>query len=87
MSDSISNEGETTCPKAAPADTTADPDSSYVKNLLDCEQQAIDQFDKAIMTLSGGAIAISFAFLKDIVRSGFISDFVPFWPGTMRFCL
>jgi hypothetical protein len=24
---------------------------------------------------------------SDMPRSGFISDFVPFWPGTMRFSL
>jgi hypothetical protein len=40
----------------------------YRKLLIDNEQDAIDEFDKAIITLSGGALAISFAFIKDIVK-------------------
>jgi hypothetical protein len=42
--------------------------AEYRKLLIANEQDAIDEFDKAVITLSGGALAISFAFIKDIVK-------------------
>ncbi len=42
--------------------------AEYRKLLIANEQDAIDEFDKAIIALSGGALAISFAFIKDIVK-------------------
>jgi hypothetical protein len=43
-------------------------DADYLRMLTDCEHGAIDQFDKTVLTLAGGAFAVSFAFLKDIVK-------------------
>jgi hypothetical protein len=45
-----------------------DADADYLKTLVECEHQAIDQFDKTVLTLAGGAFAVSFAFLKEIVK-------------------
>ena len=45
-----------------------DLDPAYLQSLTKCEQDMIDEFNKAVMTLSGGAIGVSFAFLKDIVK-------------------
>jgi hypothetical protein len=41
----------------------------YRKLLINTEQKAQDDFDKTIITLSGGALGITFAFIKDIVGS------------------
>jgi hypothetical protein len=41
--------------------------SIYRKSLLSAEQQMQTEYDKGVMTLSGGALGISFAFLKDVV--------------------
>ena len=49
-------------------DTGTVQDAAYLSTLVECEHQAIDQFDKTILALAGGAFAVSFAFLKDIVR-------------------
>jgi hypothetical protein len=46
-----------------------DDHSDYCRMLMECEQKMIDEFDKAVMALSGGAIGVSFAFLKDIVKT------------------
>ncbi len=35
--------------------------------LVEAEQQVQDDFDKAVLSLSGGALGISFAFVRDIV--------------------
>jgi uncharacterized iron-regulated membrane protein len=43
-------------------------DREYLKCLSESEFQAIDQFDKTVLTLTGGAFGVSFAFLKDIVK-------------------
>lgn len=43
-------------------------DRDYLKTLQESEFQAIDQFDKVLLTLTGGAFGVSFAFLKDIVK-------------------
>ena len=45
-------------------------DEDYLKSLMDSEFQAIDEFDKKIFALAGGAFGVSFAFLKDIVTPG-----------------
>jgi heme/copper-type cytochrome/quinol oxidase subunit 1 len=44
-------------------------DKEYLKSLRESEFQAIDQFDKVILALAGGAFGVSFAFLKDIVKA------------------
>ncbi len=39
----------------------------YRALLISIEQKAQDDFDKTILTLSGGALGITFAFIKDII--------------------
>ncbi len=39
----------------------------YRDTLLTAEQKAQENFDKTILALSGGALGITFAFIKDIV--------------------
>lgn len=39
----------------------------YLATLRDCEFDAIDRYDKTLLTLTGGAFAVSFSFLKDIL--------------------
>ena len=46
---------------------TDEPLKEYRVYLLDSEQKAQEEFDKTVLTLSGGALGISFAFIKDIV--------------------
>jgi hypothetical protein len=41
--------------------------ASYRQALCSAEQTMQSEFDKAVMTLSGGALGISMSFLKDIV--------------------
>lgn len=43
-------------------------DQDYLKLCQENEQEAIDQFDKHIIALVSGAFAISFVFLKDVVK-------------------
>ena len=39
---------------------------SYRQHLVLAEQKAVEAYDKAVMALSGGALGVSFAFLRDI---------------------
>ena len=41
----------------------------YIKDLVESEKDAQDNYDKTILTLSSSAFGISFAFIKDIVGS------------------
>lgn len=43
--------------------------SAYRSLLLNIEQKMQSDFDKAVMTLSGGALGISFTFLKEVVKA------------------
>lgn len=43
------------------------PDPKYRDLLVSLDQESQRDYDKAILTLSGGALGISFAFFKDIV--------------------
>jgi hypothetical protein len=49
--------------EAKPADQLAD----YRKWLVAAEQKSQEDFDKTVLALSGGALGISFVFLKDVV--------------------
>jgi len=40
---------------------------AYRDHLIKAEQKAQEDFDKTVITLSGGALGISFAFVKDVV--------------------
>jgi hypothetical protein len=44
--------------------------SQYRQHLILAEQKAIEDYDKTVLTLSGGAIGVSFAFVTDVVGSG-----------------
>jgi hypothetical protein len=44
----------------------------YRKLCVAAEQKAQDDFDKSVLALSGGALGVSFAFIKDIVGPGAI---------------
>lgn len=56
----------------------SDPMADYRKWLIAAEQKSQEDFDKTVLSLSGGALGISFVFLKDvigpqpIVLSGFL---------------
>jgi hypothetical protein len=39
----------------------------YRSHLITSEQKAQEDFDKTVVSLSGGALGVSFAFLKDII--------------------
>src|ERR1051325_8367007 len=64
--------------RAAPEEGTAKEDETmlddalfeYRNHLVLAGQKAQEDYDKAVMTLSGGALGVSFAFLKDIVGPG-----------------
>lgn len=56
---------------------TKTPPSEYRQWLISAEQKAQDDFDKAVLSLSGGALGISFIFVKDIIGPGVIHD--PVW--------
>jgi predicted phage tail protein len=56
---------------------TKTPPSEYRQWLISAEQKAQDDFDKAVLSLSGGALGISFIFVKDIIGPGVIHD--PAW--------
>jgi hypothetical protein len=48
--------------------------SDYRKSLQALEQQMQSQYDKAVMALSGGALGLSFSFLKEVVgKKGIVS--------------
>jgi len=46
----------------------------YRKHLVVAEQKAQEDFDKTIITLSGGALGISFAFIGNVIRDKPIID-------------
>lgn len=48
------------------------PPSEYRQWLIAAEQKTQDDFDKAVLSLSGGALGISFVFVKDIIGPGLI---------------
>lgn len=43
------------------------PPDEYRKWLIEAEHKAQDNFDKAVLSLSGGALGVSFIFVKDII--------------------
>ncbi len=49
------------------AKTFQDNLTAYRQSLLVAEQSMQSEYDKSVMTLSGGSLGVSFAFLKDIV--------------------
>jgi hypothetical protein len=45
----------------------------YRKEIATMEQKTQEEYDKTIITLSGGALGVSFAFLKDVLGAGTIN--------------
>lgn len=66
-----------TDPKCDPAQVPSAADEHYRQWLVAAEQKAQEDYDKTVITLSGGALAISFAFVKDILGDGPIKS--PGW--------
>jgi hypothetical protein len=60
----IVNEVATTEPGSDPAL------EGYRAHVIVAEQKAVEEFDKAVMALSGGSLGFSIAFIKDIVGTG-----------------
>lgn len=48
--------------------------AEYRKHLLVAEQKAQEDFDKTVITLAGGALGISFAFIGNVIRDKPIID-------------
>jgi hypothetical protein len=67
----MADQGATTAlePKRAPAE--------YRQSLVAAEQKCQDDFDKTVLSLSGGALGVSFVFVKDIVGTASIAH--PSW--------
>lgn len=53
--------------KADAAD--ASEEDPYRQLLVELEQKALASYDKTLITLSGGALAVSIAFLKDVLSA------------------
>ncbi|RZZ85025.1 hypothetical protein [Pseudoxanthomonas winnipegensis] len=68
-------------PKCDPAQALSAADEQYRQWLVAAEQKAQEDYDKTVITLSGGALAISFAFVKDILGDGPIKH-----PGWLVAC-
>jgi hypothetical protein len=45
----------------------------YRTHLVEARQKAFEDFDKTVLALSGGALGVSFAFVKDLVGPGPLS--------------
>jgi len=43
---------------------------AYREHLIKAEQESLRDYDKTLLSLSGGALGISFAFIRDIVGDG-----------------
>jgi hypothetical protein len=64
-------------PVAPASDIEDEPDddlSEYRKHLLSVDQKSQEEFDKTVLSLSGGALGISFVFLKDVIGPNPIVD-------------
>jgi hypothetical protein len=46
----------------------------YRKHCVSAEQKSQEDYDKSVLTLSGGALGVSFAFLKDVVGPGALAQ-------------
>lgn len=46
----------------------------YRKHLVSAEQKSQEDFDKTVLSLSGGALGISFVFLKDVIGQNPVSS-------------
>ena len=53
--------------KGSPESERQTVDPAYRNHLVLAEQKSQDDFDKTVLSLSGGALGISFAFVKDMI--------------------
>ena len=53
---------------------TTDPLTEYRQFLVAAEQKSQEDFDKTILALSGGALGISFTFLKEVIGTSPIAQ-------------
>lgn len=61
--------------KNSPASECENSDlSEYRQWLVEAEQKSQESFDKTVLSLSGGALGISFVFLKDVIGSNPVID-------------
>lgn len=58
---------------ASPKESAAEL-SEYRKHLVLAEQKSQEDFDKTVLSLSGGALGISFIFLKDVIGASPVSS-------------
>lgn len=58
--------------------TMDDQTQEYRRHLVLAEQRSVEQYDKALLSLSAGALDVSFAFLDRVVDSG-----PPLWAGVL----
>jgi len=69
-------------PKESKAETQGEPESEalehYRESLILAEEKAQSEYDRLIVTLSGGALAVSFAFVHQ-----FIGNRTPIWISTL----
>ena len=54
-------------PKQKPDTTSSDELVKYRDMLVEADRKSLEDFDKTVLSLSGGALGISFVFLKDII--------------------
>jgi len=66
---------------------------SYREHLIQAQQKSIEAYDKSLLSLSGGGLGVSIAFIKDIVGPAPIEKTCllivawAFWIGTMSLTL
>jgi hypothetical protein len=48
--------------------------AAYRIMLIEIEQRVSEQFDKTMLTIAGGALAISLAFIKDVIGDGIMQQ-------------
>lgn len=60
-------------PDGRPSEPLSASQRSYRDHLVSARQKAYEDYDKALLTLSSGALALSIAFVKDFVGDGILT--------------
>lgn len=81
-------------PQKERARRASDPaQAKYREHLLACEQKSQESYDKTLLTLSGGALAISFAFVENFIakrpieNAGTLTAAWVCWAGSLALLL